>query len=77
MNIVETQQFFSKIQFPCTYEELLVQCELENIDELLITELAERFAEEWAGTGEYLSEEDFEEYEGYFHQDYVLDEEDE
>ena len=65
MLLTELQSLLDKLALPCTFDELMIQCELNSIDYDIVLELRERFQEEYQD-GELLDENSFEELENYF-----------
>jgi hypothetical protein len=58
-----------KLSLPCTYQELLIQLELNNVEPDIMRELKERFEEEYQGE-ELISENSFEEANQYFDEEF-------
>jgi len=64
MLIVELNALFEAVEFPCTYEELMIQCEKTGMPAHIVEELIERFSE-YSSTDEEIDQDSFEEFESY------------
>jgi hypothetical protein len=70
MLIVDLKQLFDEIDFPCSYDELMIQCDKTNQPLSVIDELIERFEEEYSESGELIDTGDFPEIDDTFEEDF-------
>jgi hypothetical protein len=69
MLLTELQSLLDKLSLPCTFSELMTQCELNCIHPDMIKELTERFQEEYSND-ELIDESSFDELENYFDEEF-------
>jgi hypothetical protein len=69
MLLTELQSLLDKLFLPCTFAELMTQCELNCIHPDVIKELCERFQEEDSEV-EIIDESSFYELENYFDEEF-------
>ena len=62
LTLLETNNLLSEIELPCTYAELLIQCEKLGVSTEIVEVLIERF-QGYEEIGELIDESDFEELE--------------
>jgi hypothetical protein len=74
MLLTELQSLLDKLSLPCTFSELMTQCELNNIHPDMIKELTERFQEEYPND-ELIDESSFDELENYFDEEFYKQDE--
>jgi gamma-glutamyl-gamma-aminobutyrate hydrolase PuuD len=75
MLISELQSLLDKLSLPCTFSELMTQCELNCIHPDMIKELCERFQEEYSEDDELIDESSFDELENYFDEEFYRQDE--
>ena len=69
MLLTELQSLLDKLSLPCTFSELMTQCELNCIHPDRVKELHERFHEEYSDD-ELIDESSFDELENYFDEEF-------
>ena len=74
MLLTELQSLLDKLLLPCTFEELMTQCELNCIRPDIIKELCERFQEEYSEAG-LIDESLFYELDNYFDEEFYRQDE--
>ncbi|MDL2224394.1 hypothetical protein LJB92_03680 [Bacteroidales bacterium OttesenSCG-928-M06] len=70
MLIADLKRLFEEVDFPCSYYELMIQCDKTNQSLLVVDELKERFEEEFSESGELIDTDDFPEIDDTFEEEF-------